>query len=346
MLKNNTKEMKNIVIIGGGIAGVEAACVLAETGNHVTIIERSDKLGGKLNDWYCLFPDFKKSEVVLDYMKNRLKKFDVEVKLKSTVEKAEQNGDGWYIYTGNVRYAADAVVLATGYELFDASRKEELGYKIYDNVYTQADIEAKFKAGNLQTTYGKNPERIAIVHCVGSRDEKCHNMYCSKVCCVTGVKQAIELAKAMPQTQIFCFYMDLRMYDKHFEELYRSAQEHHNIQFIRGRVSEVSETNDNRLAIKTEDTLSGRPMKMKLDMIILLAGMESKKNTREIAQKFDVETEESGFLRSKDFHIGAGLLSKRGVFAAGTCISPMSIKETIENARSSALQVNEYLKTL
>jgi heterodisulfide reductase subunit A len=143
-----------------------------------------------------------------------------------------------------------------------------------------------------------------------------------------------------------CFYMDLRMYDKHFEELYRSAQEHHNIQFIRGRVSEVSETNDNRLSIKTEDTLSGRPMKMKLDMIILLAGMEAKKNTREIAQKFDVETEESGFLRSKDFHIGAGLLSKKGVFAAGTCISPMSIKETIENARSSALQVNEYLKTL
>ena len=71
--------MKNIVIIGGGIAGVEAACVLAETGNHVTIIERSDKLGGKLNDWYCLFPDFKKSEVVLDYMKNRLKKAEQSI---------------------------------------------------------------------------------------------------------------------------------------------------------------------------------------------------------------------------------------------------------------------------
>ena len=140
--------------------------------------------------------------------------------------------------------------------------------------------------------------------------------------------------------------MDLRMYDKHFEELYRSAQEHHNIQFIRGRVSEVSETADNRLSIKTEDTLSGRPMKMKLDMIILLAGMESKKNTREIAQKFDVETEESGFLKSFDFHIGAGILSKKGVFAAGTCISPMSIKETLENARSTAFQVNQYLKTL
>jgi heterodisulfide reductase subunit A-like polyferredoxin len=87
-------------------------------------------------------------------------------------------------------------------------------------------------------------------------------------------------------------------------------------------------------------------MKMKLDMVILLAGMEAKKNTRQVAKLFDVETEESGFLRSKDFHIGAGILSRKGIFAAGTCISPMSIKETIENARSSAFQVNQYLKTL
>ncbi|MCQ2973644.1 MAG: FAD-dependent oxidoreductase [Bacteroidales bacterium] len=338
--------MKNIVVIGGGIAGVEVACMMAETGNRVTIIERDNKLGGKLNNWYCLFPDFKKSDEILNYIKNRISKFNIEVKLNSNVEKAERNGNTWLVHTENAICKADAVIIATGYQLFDATRKEELGYKIYDNVITQADMEQRFREGNFLTSYGKKPERIAIVHCVGSRDEKCHNMYCSKVCCVTGVKQAIEINKFLPDAQIFCFYMDLRMYDKFFEELYRTAQEQHNIQFIRGRVSEVSETPDQHLSIKTEDTLSGRPMKMKLDMVILLAGMETKKNTKEIADKFGVDREISGFLKSKDFHIGAGILTQKGVFAAGTCIAPMSIKETIENARSTAFQVNEYLKTL
>ena len=338
--------MKNIVIIGGGIAGVETACALAENGNRVTIIEKGPQIGGKLNRWYCLFPDFKKAEDLKKYLDQRIAKFDIELKLNSEVERAERNGDQWFIYTGNVRYTADAVVIATGYELFDATRKEELGYKIYDNVITQGDLEEKFRSGDYRTTFGENPKRIAIVHCVGSRDEKCHNLYCSKVCCVTGVKQAIELAKFLPEAQIFCYYMDLRMYDKHFEELYRSAQEHHNIQFIRGRVSEVSQTPDKRLAIKTEDTLSGRPLKMKLDTLVLLAGMDTKKHNAKVAELFGVEREESGFLKSKDFHIGAGILSQKGVFAAGCCISPMSIKETIENARSSAVQINDYLKTL
>jgi len=77
-----------------------------------------------------------------------------------------------------------------------------------------------------------------LVHCVGSRDEKVGNHYCSKVCCVTGVKQAIELQEQYPGVEIYCFYMDLRMYGEGFEELYRKAQEKNNVQFIRGRVSE------------------------------------------------------------------------------------------------------------
>lgn len=338
--------MKNVLVIGGGISGVETAYRLNKMGHRVTIIEKSDKIGGKMNNWYCLFPDFKKTDEVLNYLNKLISQSQIELRLNSTVEKVERQGKHWFVYTQNVRYTFDAVVIATGFEIFDASKKEELGYKIYDNVYTQADIEQKFKDNNLKNSYGEDPKRIAIVHCVGSRDEKCHNNYCSKVCCVTGVKQAIELSEKLPNTQIFCFYMDLRMYDKHFEELYRKAQQHYNIQFIRGRVSEVSQSIDGKLNIKTEDTLSGRPMKMKLDMLVLLAGMQNRSQNKKLEEIFGVQTNESGFLKSKDFHLKNSVLNYDGVFGTGCAVAPMSIKETLENARSTAFEVNDYLNFL
>ncbi|NJO70443.1 MAG: CoB--CoM heterodisulfide reductase iron-sulfur subunit A family protein, partial [Bacteroidetes bacterium] len=104
---------------------------------------------------------------------------------------------------------------------------------------------------------GKTPQRIGIVHCVGSRDEKAGNTYCSKVCCVTGVKQAIELKEQLPSSEIFNFYMDLRMYDRYFEDLYKEAQVKHHVQFIRGRLSEAFENPDGTVMIKIEDTLWG-----------------------------------------------------------------------------------------
>ncbi len=115
---------------------------------------------------------------------------------------------------------ADAIVVATGFDLFKCEKKEEYGYGIYDNVITSADLEKRFRTGDLTTSKGLNPEKIGIVHCVGSRDEKCGNLYCSKLCCVTAVKQAIEIQEKLPASKVFCFYMDMRMGGAHYEELY------------------------------------------------------------------------------------------------------------------------------
>ena len=88
---------------------------------------------------------------------------------------------------------AHAILLATGFDIFDASKKEEYGYGIYDNVITSVDLEQAFNSGKVVTAQGKTPKRIGFIHCVGSRDEKAGNPHCSKVCCVTAVKQAIEV---------------------------------------------------------------------------------------------------------------------------------------------------------
>ena len=93
---------------------------------------------------------------------------------------------------------------------------------------------------------------------------------CSKVCCATGVKQALELKERLPDTEIYCFYMDLRMYERYFEDLYLEAQQKWGVNFIRGRLSEACENPDGTILVKVEDTLAGKPLKMSLDLMVLL----------------------------------------------------------------------------
>jgi heterodisulfide reductase subunit A len=229
--------------------------------------------------------------------------------------------------------------------LFKAQKKEEYGYGIYDNVITSGDLEEIFRKGNpIKTTKDVVPKRIGIIHCVGSRDEKVGNEYCSKVCCITGVKQAIELKEALPETEIFCFYMDLRMFGKHFEELYREAQEKWGIRFVRGRLSETCENMDGSLLIKVEDTLAGKPMKMNVDLLVLLAGMVPSKGTEETAHLLNVNIGSDGFISSEDEHLFANSTNIKGVFTTGAATGPKCVSETLSNARSAALKIAEYLK--
>lgn len=338
--------MKHIVIIGGGIAGIETASLLTDAGHWVTIIEKSSKLGGNLNQWSYLFPDFTPTEKILDPLLHACKEKDISILYNAEVKNISRGLAKFRIETSEDRLLeADAIVVASGYELFDARRKEEYGYKIYDHVLTSADLENLLRpGGNLTVAEGKLPKRIAFVHCVGSRDEKSGNHYCSKVCCITGVKQAIELKKRIPQAEIFCFYMDLRMYGKHFEELYREAQEKYDIQFIRGRLSEASEKIDKSLLIKAEDTLSGRPLRMNVDLLVLLVGMEAGKGTLETSKSCGIACESSGFLKTKDSFLKSNLSEVDGIFLAGSCTAPMSVNDTILHARSAASEVNDYLQ--
>ncbi len=195
----------------------------------------------------------------------------------------------------------------------------------------------------LKTKQGKPPERVAIIHCVGSRDAKIGNTYCSKVCCITGIKQAIEINKTLPDCEVYNFYMDLRLYGSSFDSLYLSAQKQHKIQFIRGRLSEVSQRQDFSLQIKAEDTLSGRPLRMNVDMVILLIGMEACQLTKSLIEDNQIELDENGFFKSVDIHEYRNSTTQEGVFMAGACICPMSVTETLENARSAAISVHHYL---
>jgi heterodisulfide reductase subunit A len=334
--------MKKIAIIGGGPAGMQAALALAAEGLRPVIVERSGAVGGKLREWHRLFPTDIPASGVLEAMAGRLDSAGVEVMLHTEAEAISPEG---VILAGGKALKAAAVVVASGFDIFDARLKEEYGYHVYDNVFTTIDIERMMNHGAVALHDGSKPRRIAFVHCVGSRDEKVNQKHCSKVCCITAVKQAMAMCELFPEAEIYNFYMDIRMFGPGYEELYQKAQQEANVNFIRGRVSEASPTFDGRLQIKAEDTLVGRPMKMTVDMLVLAVGMKAASGNEKLAASAPgLALAANGFFEPVDLFTGCVSTGAKGVFVAGTATAPKTLGESIAEGAMAADRVLEYLK--
>lgn len=333
--------MNDVIIIGAGVAGLQAAATLRSLGANPLILEKEPHAGGKARDWHNLFPSFTDRDEVLVPLMQQAE--GIQTRYNAQVSKITPQGvelmDG-------ERLDAKAVVIATGYDVFDAAIKEEYGYGVYDNVFTSVDIERMMNDGKVAAASGEPPRNIAILHCVGSRDEKVCQRHCSRVCCIVGVKQAIELKKLFPEANIHNFYMDIRMFGAGYEELYRHAQIEYNINFIRGRISEASQTIDNRVQIKAEDTLVGRPLKMTVDMLVLLVGMKSPEQNEVFAQTDGIEQLSSGFLAPRDSFSGNVCSGAPNIFYAGAVSAPKNIGESLNEGTAAAYKAFSYINSL
>lgn len=322
---------------------MQTAITLDELGLSPVIVEREASLGGKLNRWDRLFPSMTPAHEVLDLLAGRLGQTGAEVRTSTSVQQIGDDGRAVVLADGS-RIDTDAVVVASGFELFPAELKEEYGYGLYDNVYTSADLEEMFKKGEIRTAQGEKPRTVAFLHCVGSRDEKVNQRHCSRVCCITGVKQAIEMKQALPDAEVYSFYMDMRMFGPGYEELYRQAQQEYNIHFVRGRISEAAESIDKRIQIKAEDTLIGRPLKMNVDMLFLLVGMKAGESNRVFGCCDGVDLYPSGFVKPADQFTGNVDSGSERIFYAGTVTAPKNIGESINEGITAAYKVAQILK--
>ena len=342
-----TINKQHIIIIGGGPAGLEAASCLGTAGYMVTVLEKEEQTGGKLRLWHKLFPNFRPSNEIQDHLANGFKINQPEIITNAEVVSVNSETDHRKVTLADGRsFKADVVLIATGFEVFKAEKKEEYGYKIYENVITSVDLEEKLRSGeSVKTVAGISPKKIAFIHCVGSRDKMAGNIHCSRVCCITGVKQAIEMKQLLPEAEIFNFYMDLRMFGQNFEELYIEAQQKWGITFIRGRVSEIGENIEGSLQLKAEDTLSGRPITMNFDLVVLLVGIVPTKSTAAIGESSRLAFTSGNFLASNDIQISPNDTNSPGVFVTGTCKEPLSIAETLTDARAAAIRIIAWLRT-
>ena len=328
-----------IAVIGAGIAGLEAARQLAALGYKPVLIEKSGATGGHVAQWNRLFPDMTPAADVIEPL--RAQTAGIKTLLGTEISAINRLKDEYNIVLSDgSSLLCQAVLFATGFRLFDASKKEEYGYGIYDRVITNRDLERWFNTREDRRI--QQPKAVGFVHCVGSRDLKAGNTQCSKVCCITAIKQAIEMKEEFPDAEIYCFYLDLRLFGKKYEDFYIKDQRDHGIHFIRGRVSEVGEAIDGRVVVKAEDTLSGRPVKVTLDLLVLMAGILCNPDALRYARDTGVAVDDDGFLKSRDNLAAITESSRPGIFFAGACTGAKTVPETLAEARSAALAIHQY----
>jgi len=231
-----------------------------------------------------------------------------------------------------------AVIIATGFQHFDPGRATQYyNYYSFPDVITLTDLEKMLKDHNVvRPSNGEAPKKIAFVQCVGSRDRQIGNEYCSKVCCGIASKQAIELREQLPDSTVFIFYIDMRMYGYWENEIYWPAQEKYKVNYIKGVISEVL-PKGNQLLVRGEDTTMSRPMEVTMDLVVLSVGMEPSAGTRAIAQLMDIQQNKYGFIEAGGVSgLDPVATTRAGIFVAGAASGPADLDDSISQAGLAA----------
>jgi len=230
----------------------------------------------------------------------------------------------------------DTIIVATGFEIFDARKKPQYGYGRFQNVITALELErliVEAAEGHFIRPIGKN---IAFIQCVGSRDKQVGNLYCSRICCMYATKLASLLKRADPSRDVYIFYTDLRAYGKGFEEYYRKAQEL-GVKFIRGRPGELQEDPETKkVIVRVEDTLTRKIIEKKFDLVVLSVGLVPSKGTLKIAEMLKLPRSSDGFLKEAHPKFRPVDTPVEGVFVAGTAQGPKDIPDTVAQASAAA----------
>lgn len=239
-----------------------------------------------------------------------------------------------------------SAILATGFDLFDATRIKEYGYGKLPNVITSLEFERLTHAsgptgGKIILKNGKPPESVAIVHCVGSRDQN-YNEYCSRVCCMYSLKIA-HLVREKTDAKVHEFYIDMRAFGKGYEEFYKRLLRE-DVTFVRGRVAEITNVPQNpsekgKLIVMAEDTLLGFVRRVPVDMVILSVGLEPRKDAAQIAHTFRTSRSKDGFFLEKHPKLAPVSTASDGLFIAGSCQSPKDIPDSVAQGAAAAANV-------
>ena len=237
-----------------------------------------------------------------------------------------------------VELEVGAVVVATGFDIFDPHLKPEMGYGVYPQVITTLQFERLASAsgptaGKIMLN-GKMPKKIVFIQCVGSRDLSLGLPNCSRVCCMAVAKQAHLAHDRIPGAEITVFYMDVRAFGKGFEEFYDRVRSE-GVIYRRGNPSEIIRRGE-RVVVRAEDTLLGEQVEVEADLAVLAVGMQPRQDADLLAQALNVVRGEDGYFQEQHPKLRTVESNLPGIFLAGCCQGPKDIPDTVAHAKAAA----------
>ncbi len=340
---------KKVLVIGGGVAGMAAALELAEQGVEVYVVEKTGAIGGKGVNYCCkAAPGCSKCGACLPLQLKRKVEGQLGIKLifNSEVKGLEEEAGK---FNANIRFLTgsrgvdlgaetvlqvNGVVVALGFEIFDAASKGEFGYGVHKNVITAYDLEkALQETGSVEAAFGPGITRVGFIQCVGSRDVQAGSNYCSRVCCMYASKLAKLVRNELPQAKVDIFYLDIQTYGKDFACFLQECREKDRINYVRAIPSKIYRYPYDYLSVQYAGS-SGQQVEP-YDLMILAPAITPARGLAQFAQHAGLNLDRHGFLTE------AG---RPGVVAAGTCTGPMDIPQTAAHAQAAAARVMQHLK--
>lgn len=424
----------NVLVVGGGVTGIQAALEIADSGKHVYLVEREPSLGGHMAQFDKTFPTLDCSACILtpkmfnvgnhknitmltwsevEKVDGYIGNFTVTIRKraryidqslctgcgvcqekcpKKVVDDVFEAGLGYrkavytpfpqavpkypvidrenctfflkgtckacqkFCPTGAISFdqqdelitvKVGNIILATGFDPFDARRISQYGYGRLANVFTSLEFERLSNAagptgGKVVLRDGVTvPKSVAIIHCVGSRDRN-YNNYCSAICCMQSLKFA-HLVKEKTGAETYEFYIDIRTPAKAYDEFYQRII-HEGVHFVRGKVAEVTDAarlqgEEGKLIIQVEDTLIGKQRRIPVDMVILSSGLEPRHDAKETSIKFGISCSADGWFIEKHPKLDPVATMTDGVFVAGACQGPKDIPASVAQGSAAAARV-------
>jgi heterodisulfide reductase subunit A2 len=337
---------KEVLIIGAGISGITVGLELAQMGLSPTLIEKEGSIGGLSASFCC-----KASEtcnrcfacVVDKRISEILQRRDVSI-LTQTELIDVKGGSGEYRLSlkknkERLERKASAVVIAAGIDPYDASQKEEYGYRRYKNVITAKDLDEmlRYRGVLARPSDGQLPKRVAFFQCVGSRDESIGNLYCSQVCCAYALRLIKAIRHQYPEVEATFLYMDIQPAGASFQPFLDSCRQDKGIRLIRSLPSKIyhAPRTDN-LRVRLTDPQKDDVVEETFDLVVLSVGMVLRKTSKVLIESFHLKLTEDGFIASPS--------TRTGLFVTGACSGPKDIDRSILQAKSTAFQVHQYLK--